>query len=334
MSTPLKVFCCYAREDQEMLVQLKKHLALLKRQGKITIWSDTNLNAGVEWKKELHKHLESADIILLLISPNFMNSDYCYNTEMERAIARHNEDSAVVIPILLSSTFYENAPFAKLEIIPTKEKPVTQWSDWDDAFYDITKHINQVISAFSSQHMLTETKTRFTADSKHADVLVVKNVVEPEKFSQRMGIPQVNTTLQRDSMDVKLRNTLWNASYDRLRWGTNSYAAKKFAEQIWQYCFNRLLNELSSLSVDGLFNSIREHYFTLEWHEVYDFLDYVANHLEYLDDSTRFVDACNSVLKRELSAYRFVEKKLTLMTSDQELVSADENYPGANESQK
>src|SRR5260370_40788933 len=97
-----------------------------------------------------------------------MTSDYCYNTEMERAIARHNEDSAVVIPILLSSTFYENAPFSKLEIIPTKEKPVTQWSDWDDAFYDITKHINQLISPFPSQHMLTETLTHTTADSKHA----------------------------------------------------------------------------------------------------------------------------------------------------------------------
>lgn len=94
MITPLEVFCCYAREDQEMLVKLKKHLAPLVRQGKITIWSDVDLRAGTEWEKELHHHLESADIILLLISPDFMASDYCYSAEMERALVRHTKGSA------------------------------------------------------------------------------------------------------------------------------------------------------------------------------------------------------------------------------------------------
>lgn len=89
MPAPLEVFCCYAREDQEMLMQLKKHLTPLERQGQIVVWSDTNLNAGVEWEKALHQHLESADIILLLISPDFMVSDYCYSTEMGQALTRH-----------------------------------------------------------------------------------------------------------------------------------------------------------------------------------------------------------------------------------------------------
>ena len=98
MAAPLEVFCCYAREDQEMLEHLKKHLMPLQRSGQITIWIDTNLNAGAEWEKELHQHLESADIILLLISPDFMTSDYCYSTEMKRALERHDQGSAVVIP--------------------------------------------------------------------------------------------------------------------------------------------------------------------------------------------------------------------------------------------
>jgi len=150
MFTPLKVFCCYAREDQEMLEHLKKHLTLLERNGQIIIWSDTDLNAGVEWDKELHQHLESADIILLLISPDFMASDYCYSTEMGRAIARHNEGSVVLIPILLRSIHWEDAPFAKLQIVPTKTKPITNWPDRDDAFRDITKHINKVIIKFQT----------------------------------------------------------------------------------------------------------------------------------------------------------------------------------------
>jgi TIR domain len=146
MSTPLEVFCCYAREDQEMLVQLKKHLMPLQRQGQITIWSDTNLDAGVEWEKELHQHLESANIILLLISPDFMASDYCYSTEMRRAIERHDQGSAHVISILLRPTFWQNAPFAKLQVIPMNAEPVTSWSDRDKAFYDIVIQINQIIT--------------------------------------------------------------------------------------------------------------------------------------------------------------------------------------------
>ncbi len=169
MSTPLEVFCCYACEDQEMLVQLKKHLAPLERQGLITIWSDTNLTAGVEWEKELHKHLESADIFLLLISPDFMDSDYCYSTEMGRAIERHNEGCVVVIPILLRPTFWQNASFAELQIIPTEAKPVTNWPNRDDAFHHITEQIYRTVSAFSSHQPLTEAKTGLVEDSRHAE---------------------------------------------------------------------------------------------------------------------------------------------------------------------
>lgn len=146
MSSPLEVFCCYAHEDQAMLEQLKKQLILLQRQGQITIWSDTDLNAGVEWEKELHQHLESADIFLLLISPDFMASDYCYGIEMQRAIQRHNEGSARVIPVLLRPAFLQGAPFAELQMVPTHARPVTQWRNRDDAFHDIATRINRVVT--------------------------------------------------------------------------------------------------------------------------------------------------------------------------------------------
>jgi WD40 repeat protein len=146
MPVPLEVFCCYAREDQEMLEHLKKHLMPLQRSGQITVWSDTNLNAGVEWEKELHQHLESADLILLLVSPDFMSSDYCYSTEMKRALERHAQGKAQVIPILLRPVHWEMAPFAKLQMIPTNATPVTKWPNRDDAFHDVTGHINHFLS--------------------------------------------------------------------------------------------------------------------------------------------------------------------------------------------
>jgi tetratricopeptide (TPR) repeat protein len=158
MSVPLEVFCCYAHEDQEMLEHLKKHLMSLQRHGQITVWSDTDLNAGAEREKELHQHLESADLILLLISPDFINSDYCYSTEMRRAIERHDQGSAVVIPILLRATLWRNAPFAKLQVLPRDAKPVRDrgWFDLDEAFNNITERISQVISELQAQRLLTE----------------------------------------------------------------------------------------------------------------------------------------------------------------------------------
>ncbi len=82
METPLQVFCCYARKDQPLLQELKAHLALLVREGLITLWADGDIDAGMEWEEEIHHHLNAAHIILLLISPDFMASDYCYGIEM------------------------------------------------------------------------------------------------------------------------------------------------------------------------------------------------------------------------------------------------------------
>lgn len=77
MPSTIEIFCCYAREDQTLLEHLKKHLMLLQWRGLVSIWSDTNINAGDEWEKAIHAHLDTAHIILLLISPDFMASEYC-----------------------------------------------------------------------------------------------------------------------------------------------------------------------------------------------------------------------------------------------------------------
>jgi predicted NACHT family NTPase len=171
MSAPVEIFCCYAREDQQMLEGLKRHLMPLQRSGQIQIWSDTNLNAAVEWEKELHEHLESADIILLLISSDFIASEYCYSTEMMRAIERHDQGTAHVIPILLRSIFWRNAPFAKFQILPTNAKPVTKWSDRNEAFNDITEHVKRVVSELQTQRALVEADNHAHA-GRHQEALI------------------------------------------------------------------------------------------------------------------------------------------------------------------
>lgn len=196
MPVPLEVFCCYAREDQEMLEHLKKHLMPLQRSSQITIWSDTNLNAGVEWEKELHQHLESADLILLLISPDFMSSDYCYSTEMKRAIERHDQGSAHVIPILLRPTFWQNEPFAKLQIVPTDATPITTWADRDEAFYDVIGYINRYISGQQNQQIVSDKQQENRLQAyldRMSELLLKEGLRNSDHDSDVRSIAQVQT---------------------------------------------------------------------------------------------------------------------------------------------
>src|SRR5260370_29700599 len=161
MEPALEIFCCYARKDQMLLNELKAHLMPLQYQGLITIWTDTDINAGIEWEKEIEKHLDTAHIILLLVSPDFMNSEYCYSKEMRQAMERHERREARVIPIILRPTFWKGTPFDKLQALPTNAKPVTERKSWDtpdDALYDVAESINTIVKTLRIQVFLAEAK--------------------------------------------------------------------------------------------------------------------------------------------------------------------------------
>src|SRR5436190_1980114 len=111
----VEIFCCYARRDQPLLTQLRTHLIPLQRQGLIRLWADIDIGAGSEWEQEIDKHLNTAHIVLLLVSPDFMASDYCYSIEMKHAIERHEQSQAQVIPVILSPVIWQDAPFGKLQ---------------------------------------------------------------------------------------------------------------------------------------------------------------------------------------------------------------------------
>ena len=141
----IEVFYSYAHGDEKLRNKLEKHLSLLKRQGHITDWHDSKINAGMEWANEINTYLNTAHIILLLISPDFLSSDYCDSVEMKRAMERHDLKEARVIPIILRPVHWQSAPFSKLQILPTNGKAVTLWSNRDEAFLNITESIEKVV---------------------------------------------------------------------------------------------------------------------------------------------------------------------------------------------
>ena len=114
---PTEVFFSYAHEDEPLSRELVKHLGVLKRQGVIRDWHDRKITAGTEWKGQIDQHLNSAGVILLLVSPDFIASDYCYDIEMKRALERHDKGEARVIPVILRPVDgWHAAPFGKLRL--------------------------------------------------------------------------------------------------------------------------------------------------------------------------------------------------------------------------
>ncbi|WP_246790498.1 toll/interleukin-1 receptor domain-containing protein, partial [Rhizobium leguminosarum] len=121
--------------------QLEKQLSILKRQGVVETWHDRRIDAGEEIDAAISKNLTSADIILLLVSPDFINSDYCYDREMTAAMERHAEGSAIVIPVILRACDWHGAPFGKLNATPPDGRPITQAVDRDQAFLEVAKAV-------------------------------------------------------------------------------------------------------------------------------------------------------------------------------------------------
>lgn len=137
----VSVFFSYSHADEAMRDQLEKQLAMLKRQGVIQTWHDRRIGVGQEIDREIDGHVETDDIILLLVSSDFIASDYCYNREMTRAMARHAQGEAIVIPVILRACDWHGAPFGKLMATPPDGKPITQWPDRDQAMLEVARSV-------------------------------------------------------------------------------------------------------------------------------------------------------------------------------------------------
>ena len=142
---PYSVFISYSHRDRELRGELDKHLSNLRRQEVIASWYDGDISPGTDWESEINEHLKRDQIILLLISADFMASDFCYSIEMTQAIARHDANLARVLPIILRPTDWKGAPFAKLKVLPTDGKAVTSWASHDEAFVDVVRGIREAI---------------------------------------------------------------------------------------------------------------------------------------------------------------------------------------------
>jgi len=144
-----KLFFSYSHKDEVLRDELEIHLSMLKRQGLIETWHDRRIGAGREFDKEISKNLEDADVVLLLVSPYFLASDYCYNVEMSRALQKHEQGQARVIPVILHPCDWHSSPFGNLLAMPKDGKPISKYPNQHDAFLEIVNAIKLAVKDVS-----------------------------------------------------------------------------------------------------------------------------------------------------------------------------------------
>src|SRR6185436_8296143 len=140
----VRVAFSYSHSDEELRDQLETHLKLLQRQGVIGTWHDRRILAGEKWASVIDDNFKRADIVLLLVSADFLASDYSYEIEMRDALEREARGEAKVVPVIVRDCDWKNALFAKLQALPKDGRPVTSWPNRDEALTDVAKGIRKL----------------------------------------------------------------------------------------------------------------------------------------------------------------------------------------------
>lgn len=200
-----RVFVSYSHQDEELRDQLEVQLAMLKRQGLVDVWHDRRLLPGEHLDWTISEELDRSDIILLLVSPDFIASDYCYKIEKGRALERHREGTARLISVILRPCDWTHTDLRQYLVTPRDGKPITQWPDRDEAFLDVVRSIRRAIEDIGIAHQPKQT----------------------HEFIERMGVADGNQELPRSS-NLRLRKHFSKADEDRFLLESFEYADRFF----------------------------------------------------------------------------------------------------------
>jgi hypothetical protein len=176
-SSAVTIFIAYSHTDEALKGELIKHLSPLKRQGLIDAWHDRRIVPGAHWESEIDQRLDACQIILPLISPEFIHSDYCYGIELRRALERDTRGDPHVIPVILRPCDWTFLPFAKLQALPKDGKAVTSWANQDEALLDVARGLRTVIEGISLP--ASQPATVPTASSRNHSSAVAQPALAP-----------------------------------------------------------------------------------------------------------------------------------------------------------
>jgi len=176
---PIALFYSYSHRDEHLRDDLERHLTPLKHARLISEWHDRRITLGETWEGEINQYLDTADIILLLVSASFIASEYCWNTEMKRALERHESGQATIIPVILRPCLWQETPLGRFQAVPTDGRPVTTWPDQDQAFTEIAEAIRKTITKKRDGLHEDEPLSLLSSDAQLSDFFAFQDIKEP-----------------------------------------------------------------------------------------------------------------------------------------------------------
>ncbi len=228
------VFFSYSHKDEALRDQIETQLSSLKRRGVIDVWHDRRIGPGEEFAAVIDHQIETDDIILLLVSADFIASDYCYEIEMKRALERHEAGEAIVIPVILRACDWHDEPFGKLNATPPDGKPITQYADRDQAFLEVAKAVKDAAMKLAK-----------TAPTQPAVNLT----------KQMTGMPAMVSMAEPRSSNLRLAKTFTDRDKDKFKHETFEYIARYFENSLSEL-------EARNEGIEGEFRRIDANSFT------------------------------------------------------------------------
>jgi hypothetical protein len=203
----VRLFFSYSHEDEALRDELEKHLASLKHQGIIDAWHDRRIEAGEEWASQIDDQLRTADIILLLVSADFIASPYCYDLEMKEALRRHKAGEAKVIPVVLRPCDWHDLPFGKLQVATRDGRAVVKFPTLDDGFLEVVQAI------------------KAAAKSMHRSTAQIPSHQNSEQPAKTQAVPSVSGPR---SSDLRVRQSFMDHDRDTFMMDSFEYIAAYF----------------------------------------------------------------------------------------------------------
>jgi hypothetical protein len=222
-----KLFFSYCHADEALRDRLEVHLSLMKHQGLIEPWHDRGITAGSHVDSTIKANLESADVILLLVSADFIASWYCFSIEMKRALERHAEGSARVIPVILEPCDWHPAPFGKLLAVPKDGKAVTTWPNQAEAWTDVVRQIRKAVEEAATAASKAPEPVGEGFEVAWGIPQSTRNVSQPAALSAGIGQGQPVHERPRSS-NLRLKKEFTDFDRDRFLHDTFDYMAKFF----------------------------------------------------------------------------------------------------------
>lgn len=146
----VEIFFSYAHEDENLMEEVRRQMIVYEREGHLLKWHDRMISPGSNWKEDIDQRLMNAKIILLFLSPHFIESRYCYEIEGQEALRRNAKGDAVVIPVILRPCAWTASPYGALQALPTDGKPISIWENIDMASLEVAESIFEKVKQIES----------------------------------------------------------------------------------------------------------------------------------------------------------------------------------------